>query len=286
MTEGEGLSGNYVPLSARSNPDRVSEYEALTEGVPQWLESTLLGWVTEQINAHAEVRLRTIERRLRRSLDWSSGTSSAFRDLYRRILADDDLFLDTVDLLLTDNFFLNEAVGELTNALQEAGSVWTVAHEGGWRCHLERRVSPELESLFTTAASNGNKPAEYLRQAWGRVYGRQPSPDGGYRDAVRAVEAALKPIVSPDNGRTTLGTIFRDIRAKPEKFRMRLTPTSGDPVSVFVNNLELLWTAQLDRHGTDDEETPLNVTLEQAQDAATMAALIVHWVNSGAFSEV
>ena len=81
----------------------------------------------------------------------------------------------------------------------------------------------------------------------------------------------------------TLGTVIRDIRQKPDKWIMRLAPSQGDPVLTFAEELQMLWTAQLDRHGTDDESTPLNVTNEQAQDAVVRAASLVHLVQSGGF---
>ena len=39
--------------------------------------------------------------------------------------------------------------------------------------------------------------------------------------------------------------------------------------------MELLWTNQLDRHGTDDESVPLQVTQEQAELAVHIALLLV-----------
>lgn len=47
--------------------------------------------------------------------------------------------------------------------------------------------------------------------------------------------------------------------------------------------LELLWTSQSDRHGTANEDIPMNVTLAQAQDAVALAATLVHLAQQGGF---
>jgi len=72
--------------------------------------------------------------------------------------------------------------------------------------------------------------------------GAGPDPSGAYREAVRAVEAVAKPVILPNNDRATLG------------------------------QMESVWTGQLDRHGTDDETVPLNVSPAEA-DAAFSACL-------------
>ena len=48
--------------------------------------------------------------------------------------------------------------------------------------------------------------------------------------------------------------------------------------------LQMLWKSQLDRHGTADEDAPLNVSLEEAQDAAALATTLVHLAQQGGFT--
>jgi hypothetical protein len=99
------------------------------------------------------------------------------------------------------------------------------------------------------------------------------------------VESAIIPIVSPKNERATLGSVIVDIRNKPDKFTVRLQPKPPlDGVIAFTDTLALLWTAQLDRHGTADESQPLTVSLQEAQDAVVLAAQLVHWLQNGGFA--
>lgn len=48
--------------------------------------------------------------------------------------------------------------------------------------------------------------------------------------------------------------------------------------------LRLLWKSEFDRHGTDDETVPLNVSIEEAQDAVALAMILVHLAQQGGFA--
>jgi hypothetical protein len=50
--------------------------------------------------------------------------------------------------------------------------------------------------------------------------------------------------------------------------------------------MDLLWYGQIDRHGTDDETVPVNVTQKQAEAAVHAAVTLVEWFISGAFRRV
>lgn len=289
----------WRPLFARFDAERAKDYDALHDGVPPWIARSLLTWVSYQIDYHdqytpraTEEHLRELERVLRHPLDWGSGERSASGSLRALFAADGEIFLSATDHLLANLSHVYDdeeerARGELATILREAGSVWEVTWHGD-RHHpfLSRRVLPEAEGVFNAAIAPGDRAADYLRQSWERAFGRDANPDGAYRDAVRALEAVLKPTVSPDNTAATLGTIIRDIRAKPSKFAVRLEPTVGNPVEIFASEFQMLWTAELDRHGTDDETKPLNVSIEQARDAAVRAAALIQVVRSGGFWRV
>jgi hypothetical protein len=46
--------------------------------------------------------------------------------------------------------------------------------------------------------------------------------------------------------------------------------------------MQLIWTSELDRHGTADERTPLHVSAEEAGAALHQAITLVQWFQSGA----
>ena len=76
-----------------------------------------------------------------------------------------------------------------------------------------------------------------------------------------------------------------DITNRPSKFQVRLQGDAPDAnVERVAGMMRMLWTSQLDRHGTADETVPLNVTLEQAQDAVVLATTLVHLAQQGGFT--
>jgi hypothetical protein len=166
----------------------------------------------------------------------------------------------------------------LSGLLLLGGSAWTVSEvgegdDGDYRL-TRRAVGPVPDAI--AALTPATRAHAHLVAAWNRSTGRNPDPSGAYREAVRAVEAAAKPIVLPDNDRATLGTMIAALRDKPEKWET----TVGEVEDVW-RQMEVLWTHQLDRHGTDDESVPLEVTQEQAEVAVHVALLLAHMFARG-----
>lgn len=97
-----------------------------------------------------------------------------------------------------------------------------------------------------------------------------------YKEAARAVEAAAKPILTPKDRLATLGKMITAVRDAPQKW----TTTVGD-ISDVQRMMELLWTSQLDRHGTDDDDTPMHVSPEQADVALHLALVLTRLFAAG-----
>jgi hypothetical protein len=224
-----------------------------------------------------QVRLRLAD-----PLDFTT-TKNAMRDMIDRTARDETFALDVVDFalfhlhgLVSDSSSTISTANRLGTLLHAGGSVWEVValpDEGRPRFQLSRRaVGPVREAIMELPAST--RAHQHLVGAWNRLSGRSPDESSGYREAVRAVEAAAKPIILPTNDRATLGTMIAAMRDKPEKWETTLG--SVDDVRRLM---EVVWIGQLDRHGTDDETVPLNVSPEEA-DAAfavclTLARLFV-----------
>lgn len=207
--------------------------------------------------------------------------------LLERVRGDPELLLDAIDFTLASmdvHGMDREEARSLAAILGDSGSIWRVASEAQPPA-LERRVGEGEQAEATALIAGGGRAAQHLAQAWRAVYGRDPDPTGAYRESVRAVEAAGIPVVSPDNKSATLGTMIRDMRAKPEKWRVLL---GGDNQQVavlgVVGMLDLLWKGQADRHGTADETTPIAVSPEEAQAALQLAMPLVRWFTDGSIS--
>lgn len=274
--------GRWRPLSVRrAGGDAAVEYEALHEGVPPWLKQSLRAWVTSRLQPKgywSTDRLQRLERVLRRPLAWDRDPGDA---LLVDLEEDDDLFLEVVDYLLRDlRWSADKSNYELVSILmmlQEAGSAWEVASRGHGYA-LERRV---LEGVAASArkAFEAKGPGDHLRRAWAAAYGRDPDPSMAYSQAVKAVEAAAQPIVSPDDAKATLGKMVVALRDKPEKWDVVLAARPDfDRVTVVRLMAELLWQGQTDRHGMAN---PRPVTQDQAEAAVHLAVVMVQWFTAG-----
>lgn len=224
----------------------------------------------------------SMQRQLRLKVHWGLGAYEAFRDLWNRAQSDPDLLLDIVDFCLGSGQSHWQRIEALRVALDEGGSAWTVGKgsDGNWE--LQRRIDPTTQALVKDAAGSNKRAEHHLAAAWSEIYGRNPSPSEGYREAVRAVETVAIPVISPNKPTATLGSLIADMRAKPVKWTTCLNPPAPiDDVGQVIGMMELLWKAQLDRHGTPDPTAPLHVTPEKAEAGLHLAATLVHWFQSG-----
>jgi hypothetical protein len=279
------VMAQWRPLSRRDDPS----YGVLVEGVPPYLRTSLWTWATEHLtvttlggNSFASREaLERVERRLRFNLDWQYGATSALDRLEGIAFANPETFLDLVDMLLGGVTHEDEAQA-LDTILAQGSSAWKVARfTGAYR--LERRVDATIAAAAEAVMAATERPGRHLSAAWAAVYGREPEASKGYREAVRAVEAAAIPVVSPKNASATLGTVIADIRQAPANWALRLSPPADCPsIEWLLGMLGLLWKSQSDRHGTPDETAPLTVSLPEAQDAVHLAVTLVQWFTSGA----
>lgn len=274
-------------MGVRGNARAEEQYDALHEGVPEWLWPSLDGW--RKAHCATKTDVLYVQRRLRLEISERYGT--LFDALDREILADPsgNVLLNVVDALLA-RFNVTSPehrqwVGVVANIFDEAGSVWRVGQwpEGGFG--LARRIDETVAEVVRSAMEHG-RPGQHLRDAWTSAYARVHNASHAYREAVRAVEAAVKPIVSPNNSAATLGTMIGDLRNKPEKWEVLLGPDGFDSVAALRQACELIWKSQIDRHGTDDESVPLNVSLQEAQAAVHVAAMLVQLFSTGAIRRV
>ncbi len=67
-----------------------------------------------------------------------------------------------------------------------------------------RALGPVVEAIENLRSAN-DRAADHLYTAWRHLAGRDPIPDQAYSQALLAVEAAAKPVVSPTDEKATLG---------------------------------------------------------------------------------
>lgn len=264
----------------------VEAYEALTEGVPPWLQASLLGWLRQccgerrSYDSRVEL-LQLIERGLRWQLDWGTVNRGEWFGALLDVAADDAGILKLADFALAQRLADGPQARDLNRVLSDAGSAWTVGERSG-RTGLVRRVPQGVQAAAEVVAGHGNA-GRLLYQAWGTVYGLHPNPSEAYRLAVKAVEAAAIPVVSASNSKATLGTVIKQMEDQggwslPFDREHPKSPTA----EVLLGMMRTLWHGQHDRHASGDPTAPLSVSQVEAESAVVLAVTLVQWFVSGA----
>jgi hypothetical protein len=270
-----------LPLSKRNDPEAREKYLILRDGIPESLAPSVFrflrgllfgaarygGWLPKV--ELVEAAERSLDRRLPRDVEGLADLVSSYPSVT----------LDLLDFLLSRYKVTHTPppdVVTLYGYLDEARSVWTVGEGADGHFELQKRQGDELTDTMAEAMSVSDRASEHVRVAWSKAFGREADTDGACIEATKAIEVVGKPVVSPDNGRTTLGTMIRDMRSKPEKWT---TDSEADnDVLHVVGMMEMVWQGHY-RHG--DESTPVSVSEEGAIMAVNLAVVLVQWFRSG-----
>lgn len=260
--------------------DPDPRFDEPSEGLPPWLRGPVFEWMRNAFKPgdwDHEGALQAIQLAFRLEVPLGFNVSGGpGDDLLQRAEADDEFALDVLDWMVLNHQYFSagyqseEWVGELGRLLTQGGSAWEVVTVEYMSHRLTRRaVGPVVEVLEQTA-TEATRAHSHLSTAWSKLMGRNPDPSGAYRDAVRAVEAVAKPVVLPNNDLATLGQMIAAMREKPEKWSTTLGTTDD-----MRTQMEAVWTGQLDRHGTDNEDAPLSVSQEEAEAAFSICLNLV-----------
>lgn len=274
----------WRPLSIRNDPEAVPTYDALHDGLPEWLRPGVARWVEEALadspyGLDLTGFLHTLEQFLRVQFDWGAGLPSAVASMVHEVRSAGERALDILDglLMMTADWGRSEArQEELDLMLTIGGSSWKVGNDEAGRPALERRVHEVVEDAARSVMDKPGNAGRHLHAAWHNTYGRRTDASAAYREAVRAVEAAAKSVILPSDATATLGKMIRALQDKPEKWTVEIGTVDG-----LASIMAQLWRSQLDRHGTDDESAPLSVSTLQAEAALHLALMLVHWFTSG-----
>lgn len=273
----------FRPLSRRDDP----AFDGPVEGLPGYMVESAVRWIEPLVTDHRDVPMPSVFQdleaalRMEPPLVWSPNeVYSAWTSLRKRIALDSEFGLNVLDYFVSERC-TDERRTKLDALLVRGGSAWRVAEVPGGGHRLERRAPGPVTEAMDAVESDDARAHHHLRVAWGDLMGRDPNPSNAYREAVRAVEAAAKPVISPSNSLTTLGTVIRDVEAKPEKWVVGLQRAEMTQV---LGMCQLLWRGQGDRHGTDEPDAPLNVSQEEADSAFYPALALVRLFTSGAIT--
>jgi hypothetical protein len=255
--------------------------------LPMHLRESLADWVEGFITAPDPPgrpwpnvgQLKLLERELALSYPFNWSEKRGFRaveDCLGRFHTDDDFALRVLDLLLR-RVAVRADAETLRSILDGPGSRWEVklARYDDDENHLTLRLAgPSSQALSLLAAGPAH---DHLVDAWTAATEVEGDPSKAYREAVRAVEAAAKPVVTPNDRLATLGKIIGVLRDEPDGWVVTLR---DDSVEDLIRRASVLWRSQHDRHGTDEPTQPM--TREEAIEGCYLAtALVGSFANGG-----
>lgn len=259
--------------------DAAAGYDALHEGIPEWLYPSLLEWFQYAISGgdgdHFDpLVFRYAERALRIRLDYDGRGAWQATLVAERL--DPDKFLTLIDFLLANDYGDHDA---LDRFLHEAGSAWKVGTRAG-RPGLVRRVPEGVQRNADHVMATSGRAGRWLAEAWEKIFGIRPDPSGAYALAVKAVEDAAIPVVVPNQAKATLGDVIRRLRGDGDWGLPLTREDPNAPTSEIVLRMcQALWKGHHDRHGGGDH--PLSgVSKEEAETAVTLAVPLVQWFAS------
>lgn len=262
-------------------------YETVHESVPDWLLDSMTAWVTPSFDwssGNDLEGLRLFERRIRRQIPGSTG-SEKWRALSNTFPNEPDLLLELIDFQLhrvsADEPYYQDDAAALDAILAEGGSAWTVAESDGAYA-LERRLGAVTAAAASGVMAVADRPSDHLKIAWTKAFGRSPDPSTSYLEAVKAVEAAVKPVISPNDEQATLGRMIGQMRAEVARYATVFDHERFSASEGVLAMMEVLWKSQHDRHGTDNEDTPIHVDQPAAEAAVHLAVTLVEWFRSEA----
>ena len=260
-------------------PRRVdpSSRDALVGGVPEYMRATFLAFLQDHLARYSQPTGRWyLNENVIAEFDLAARNQSPYVNRigdYRwpGFIAelDGEELLDLADWIAHSSRSDARALDML---LEAGGSVWTIGERNGLP-GLVRRM-PESVQLATESVLDKGSAGALLREAWLAAYGRDPDPEEAYEKAIKAIEQATIPIVSPKNLKATLGTVIRDMRAQ-QGWSVDLP---GEHRGVVVDLAEALWTGQESRHGGNDYRAP---TQSEAETAVTFAVALLQLFASG-----
>ena len=257
----------------------MEDFYALREGVPDGLMNSLLGFLNRHFANGDFVRTDRVERLARIS---GHSLSNYRSDLLDQFFSDEELLFDAIDHALAyPDFHVQhpfDAAREMKSYLDEARHIYDVIDLGGNEYELAYRQPPELTAVVEDATSDRSRASEHLRRAWSLGFSRDADPNNACIEATKAVEAAAKATIIPDDTKSTLGKMIAAMEAKPTKWLTDLGSPGSDDLVAIVRMMKMMWEGHL-RHGNPDE--PIDVTIEQCQMIVHTAAILVHWFQSG-----
>lgn len=271
----------YQPLHDDFAVDRT----VLHEGAPEWIRTQLLSQFSALLDLDPRLA-EDLQAELQLSLPSSTSRQVALLRMGdengRRLIDFLNFAIKRVPpthhpVKPTDSVQVVLRVGEL---LIRGQSAW-MATQVDRRFCLVRRVDATVQEAAEEAMAGPDAAAHHLREAWQACYRHDGDPDRAVDQAIRAMEAALRPVVAASDGQATLGKIAGNLRDGSSKWTLPLAGTKRGvaPLATLAAQIEHAWRTH-QRHAASDGTVSGN-TSDEAEAVVATAVHVVHLVQRG-----
>jgi|GEM_PF-1131691 hypothetical protein len=190
------------------------------------------------------------------------------------------LILDVIDWLLRNDCGSKDA---LEMILSRAGHELRVSPEGD--CLVER-IDPVNWNSYGEVVRPADKASRLMQDAWALAFGRDPNPLEAWSDAIKSIETLLKPIVSPDDSKATIGKMIAALRDKPEKWVCSLpdrkygtkdNKITKRGIEILIDTLNVIG-YQPNRHGNETTDAVDDITI---RSILFLSVTVLGWLRDG-----
>lgn len=261
---------DWVPLSVREGR---REAAALSEAFTPAATNSLLHWLEGELGYRSVTRRDDLVLYVATACDVTLNRMDTYsKPLVHQLLEpagnDDGMMLDVVDATLKLGQRDNPTA--LRTILKVARSVWTVREDDRGLVRLVDRAASEA---FAAAIRTQDEASNELIEAWSRAYGKEEDASDAWDHAIKAVEAALIPVLVPNKDKPNLGSALGELRSNARHWTFGV---DGDSEGV-EKVLRLMW-PNPDRHAGTERRTP---TIEEARGVLHLAITVVQWTRIG-----
>ena len=190
------------------------------------------------------------------------------------------LILDVIDWLLRNDCGSKDA---LEMILSRAGHELRVSPEGD---RLVERIDSVNWNSYGEVVRPADKASRLMQDAWALAFGRDPNPLEAWSDAIKSIETLLKPIVSPDDSKATIGKMIAALRDKPEKWVCSLpdrkygtkdNKITKRGIEILIDTLNVIG-YQPNRHGNETTDAVDDITI---RSILFLSVTVLGWLRDG-----
>lgn len=190
------------------------------------------------------------------------------------------LILDVIDWLLRNDCGSKDA---LEMILSRAGHELRVSPEGD---RLVERIDSVNWNSYGEVVRPADKASRLMQDAWALAFGRDPNPLEAWSDAIKSIETLLKPIVSPDDSKATIGKMIAALRDKPEKWVCSLpdrkygtkdNKITKRSIEILIDTLNVIG-YQPNRHGNETTDAVDDITI---RSILFLSVTVLGWLRDG-----